>query len=146
MSWSFAEVNKPLIQKVKKSLLALFSFEIVDFANTSANLHLCENHNKNKRSWGMFAVTLSRDKRHWHYFCSCVVFFFLFLINRKDRKIWISTSHQIFLKPNSNWWFSPNYIFLMINNNIISDLKLISIWKITWNHSFYNFKFIFCLK
>ena len=34
---------------MNKSLLALFSFEVVDFANTSANLHLHENHNKNKR-------------------------------------------------------------------------------------------------
>ena len=28
-------------------------FRIVDFANTSANLHLHENHNKNKRWCGM---------------------------------------------------------------------------------------------
>ena len=76
MSWSFAEVNKPLIQKVNKSLLALFSFEVVDFANTSANLHLHENHNKNKR-WramrlhfpdinGTNPVKLKSDLKHGH--------------------------------------------------------------------------------
>ena len=37
-----------------------------------------------------------------------------------------------------------NYILFLMINNTKFDLKLISIWKITWNHSFHNFiKFIF---